>query len=122
MISQAVVLIVDSDLGFVIWLGVTLAANGYATLPAGTSSAAQQLIDELRVSPDLAVVNPELAGIIELIEALRGANRALKLIAIEDATSIAPSIAVDAVHSRSEADWLATVEHVLDLRNAGGVS
>jgi DNA-binding NtrC family response regulator len=122
VISQAVILIVNRDLGFVIWLGVTLAANGYATLPAGTSSAAQQLLDELLVAPDLAIANLEVGGTVELVEALRRADPALKVIAIEDATSITLPIAVDAAHSRSEDSWLATVERVLHLRNASDAS
>lgn len=122
MIRQVVVLIVDSDLGFVIWLGVSLAANGYATLPAGTSWAAQQLLDELRVAPDLVVANLGVAGTVELVEALRRANPALKVIAIEDGTPIKRPIAVDAAHFRSEAGWLMIVERVLDLRNPSGAS
>lgn len=122
MIRQAVVLIVDNDLGFVIWLGVWLAANRYATLPAGTSWAAQQLLNELRVTPDLVIANLAVAGTVELAESLRLANPALKVIAIEEATPIARPIAVDAVHPRSEAHWLATVERVLDLRNTTGAS
>lgn len=101
------VLIADADLGFVTWLGAKLASSGYTTLPATSASAARQLIDQLRVRPDLAVVNLELAGRFELVEALHRANPALQLIAIADET-----------HTRSEADWLATVERVLDLRKA----
>lgn len=122
MSDAAVVLIVDDDFGFVTWLGVTLAVKGYATVPATSASVARQLIDELSVGPDLVIVNLELAGAIELIETLRGTNAALKVIAIEDASPIGRPIAVDAAHSRTEADWLATVEHVLDLRNASGAS
>ena len=122
MISQAVVLIVDSDLGFVIWLGVSLAATGYATLPAGTSAAAHQLVDELRVDPDLVIANLDLAGTVELVEALRRVNLALKVIAIENGTPITRPIAVDAVHSRSDANWLVTVERVLELGNANDAS
>ena len=113
MISQGVVLIVDDDLGFLTWLGVTLAAKGYATLPATSASAAQKRIEEFRVAPDLAIVNMELGGTTELIEALRRANAALKVIAIEDATPIARRFTVDAAHARSEDNWVATVERVL---------
>lgn len=122
MRDQAVVLIIDDKLGFVAWLGVALAAKGYGTLPATSSLIAQQLLDEFRVTPDLAIVNVELAGAIELIEALRGANPALKIIAIEDKTPITRPISIDAAHSRSRADWPATVKHVLELRNASGAS
>lgn len=122
MIRPAIVLILDDELGFVAWLGVTLAANGYATLPATSLSTAKQVLEELRAVPDLVVMNLELAGMIELLEALRRANRALKVIAIEDTTPPARPIEVDGIHSRSEADWLTTVERVLDLRNASGGS
>jgi DNA-binding response OmpR family regulator len=122
VIRPAKVLIIDDELGFVAWLGVTLAANGYATIPATSLSAAKQLIEELNANPDLAVMNLELAGTIELIETLRRANLALKIIAIEDTTPLARTIEVDGMHSRSEADWLMTVERVLDLRNASGAS
>ncbi len=122
MIRPAIVLIIDDDFGFVTWLGVTLATNGYATIPATSLSAAQQLLDELGVTPDLVVMNLELTGTIELIEALRRANLDLKVIAIEDTTPPARPIEVDRMHARSEADWLMTVERILDLRNASGTS
>lgn len=122
MIRPAIVLIIDDELGFVAWLGVTLAANGYATIPATSLSAAKQLLEELHAIPDLVVMNLELAGTIELIEALRRANLALKIIAIEDTTPLARTIEVDGMHPRSEADWLMTVERVLDLRSASGAS
>lgn len=122
MIRPAIILIIDDELGFVAWLGVTLAANGYATLPATSLSAAKQLLEELNAIPDLVVVNLELGGMIELIETLRRANLVLKVIAIEDTTPPARPIEVDGMHSRSEADWLLTVERVLDLRNASGAS
>jgi len=122
VIRPAIILIIDDELGFVAWLGVTLAANGYATLPATSLSAAKQLLEELSAIPDLVVMNVELGGTMELIEALRRANVALKVIAIEDTTPPARPIEVDGMHSRSEADWLMTVERVLDLRNASGAS
>lgn len=122
MIRPAIILIIDDELGFVAWLGVTLAANGYATLPATSLSAAKQLLDELNVIPDLVVMNLELAGMSELIERLRRANLALKIIAIEDTSPPVRPIEVDAMHPRSEADWLLTVERILDLRNASGAS
>lgn len=122
MIRPAIVLIIDDELGFVAWLGVTLAASGYATIPATSPSAAKQLLDEFHAIPDLVVMNLELAGTIELIEALGRANLALKIIAIEDTTPPARPVEVDGMHSRSEADWLMTVERVLDLRNASGAS
>lgn len=122
MISQAVVLIVDDDLGFVTWLGVTLSRNGYATVPATRVTAAQRLMDELRVRPDLAIVNLALTSTIELIKALRRANPALKVIAIEDATPIVRRIGVDGTASRAGVGWLETVESALDLRNATGAS
>lgn len=122
MISPAIILIIDDELGFVAWLGVTLATNGFATLPATSVSAARQVLDELRVTPDLAVANLEMADTVELIEALRRANSTLKVIAIENVTLPARPLKVDAMHSRSETDWLLIVERVLDLRNASGAS
>lgn len=116
--AMTTILIADEDLGFVTWLGVKLASRGYATVPATSVSAARQLFDELHVSPDLAVVNLELAGAGDLIHLLRRGNRKLKVIAIEDVTPIVRPIKVDATGSRSEADWLVTVERALNLRNA----
>ncbi len=71
---------------------------------------------------DLVVANLEVSGMVELVEALRRSEPALKVIAIEDATAIRRPIAVDAAHSRSNADWLATVKRVLDLRDETGAS
>ena len=122
MISPAVVLIVDDDLGFVVWLGVSLAAKGYATLPATSASGAQALIAELRVSPDMAMVNLKLAGTIELIKAQHRANPALKVIAIEDFSPSARRIAIDAAHFPIGNRLASDCETSAGLRNATVVS
>lgn len=113
----ATILIVDDDLGFVIWVGVTLAMSGYATVPAASVSEAKQLIQQLKVPIDLAIVNLALADMFALIEALRRSDRSMQVIAIENLPGGTHAPKVNAVYSRSEADWPAAVLRVLRLRD-----
>ena len=119
---MATILVADGDLGFVAWLGTMLAAGGYATFPATSASTAKQLVDELQIKVDVAIVNLALSGIIELIDEFRLQDASLKIIAIEDAPPVARIVKVDAAHSRSEIDWQAAVRRVLELHKATGTS
>jgi hypothetical protein len=79
-----IVLIIDHDLGFVFWLGQTLDAIGYNTLPAKGVPEAISLLKELQVRIDILIVSSSLPGAVEFADDLRQANRKLKVIALVD--------------------------------------
>jgi len=81
------VLVVDSDVGFVFWLGQGLDQNRYAVLPAANVPNARTLLDELRITADLVVVNPALPDAANFVEALRGRNPCLKVVLVTDAAA-----------------------------------
>ena len=76
-----VVLIVDDDLGFVWWLGDIFSKAGCQVVPALNIEQSVSITKELNLEVDVIVVNPELAGISEIIRALSCA-RPLKIVAI----------------------------------------
>src|ERR1700690_3070154 len=65
-----VVLIVDEDLGFVWWLGQIFSQVGCQVVPALNSVQTDSLTRDLNLKIDVLVVNPELAGVTELIQSL----------------------------------------------------
>lgn len=121
--SSSAILIVDDDFGFIVWLGHTLAASGYITVPATSTQAAKQLIDELRIAICLVIVNLEVPGTADLVDTLQRRDPSVKTIAIGvTGPGTAPSINIDAAHSRSQSDWLATVRQVLDNDKLSGAA
>lgn len=76
-----VVLIVDEDLGFVWWLGQMFSEAGCQVVPALSSEQTDSFTRNLKV--DVIVVNPELAGVTELIRAM-SATRKPKIVAIRN--------------------------------------
>lgn len=69
--SPKVVLIVDDDLGFVMWLGQVLSKGGFLPVPARTGAEALARLKDFGVTPDLAIVNPGVHGGASLIENLK---------------------------------------------------
>ena len=65
------ILIVDDDLGFVFWLGQTLDAAGYSSLPAKGISEAIELLQDFRVRIDVLIARCVLPGASEFALALR---------------------------------------------------
>lgn len=121
--SPSAILIVDDDLGFAVWLGHTLAASGYITVPATSTQQAKQLIEELRIAIRLVIVNLEVPGIADLVDTLQRRDPSLKTIAIRvTGRGTTLPINIDAAHSRSQSGWLGTVRNVLGdqkVREAG---
>jgi DNA-binding response OmpR family regulator len=81
------VLVVDSDVGFVFWLGQGLDQNRYAVLPAASIPNARTLLDELAITVDLVVVNPALPDAADFVGTLRGCNPLLKVVLVSDAAA-----------------------------------
>jgi DNA-binding response OmpR family regulator len=76
------ILVVDSDLGFALWLSATLVNVGYAAFPAAgfqtALSMAQRLVDGL----DLLVLNPQVKQAADLISTLHRYQPRLKVVAL----------------------------------------
>ena len=77
------VLIVDEDLGFVWWLSEMFSAAGCQVVPALNPAEIVSITRELDLNIDMLVVNPDLAGIQETVEAL-SQSRSPKIVAIRE--------------------------------------
>jgi DNA-binding NtrC family response regulator len=86
--AMKTVLIVDSDLGFVFWLGQELDAAGYRAFPARSVTDATALLGELKIGVDLLIVNPALPHAAGFVETLGGSNNDLKVVAVSDNESV----------------------------------
>jgi len=64
------VLIVDDDLGFVMWLGEIFTELGWNTVPASDCQDAVSRVGLLDLDVDLIVVNPALSGVSEMVQTL----------------------------------------------------
>jgi DNA-binding response OmpR family regulator len=78
------ILIVDSDLGSVFWLGQTLDAGGYEALPAKNVPDAESLIAESHSLIDLLIVRTSIPGVACFVEQLRESRGDLKTIGLLD--------------------------------------
>lgn len=105
------IIVLDSDLGFVLWLAHTLVANGYLAFPATSVPEALRLIQALQAeSVDLVIANPALYGVSALLDRLRTRHMPPKVIAIEDRTL---GTATSDIEAR-EAAWLKEIRARLD--------
>jgi hypothetical protein len=75
-------LIVEEDVGFLLWLGQLLTEAGYRTIPASDSRQAAAFVHEIGVPIHLAVVNFNLKGASSMLRALGATHRDLRIIAI----------------------------------------
>ena len=102
------ILIVDDDLGFVMWLGHTLVAAGYLTVPITSAQESLRIIAELDLTAiDLAIVNPAMPGMSQLIDMLRSRQEYLQVIATEPCSRSVFDL------NAAEEEWIAKVRSVL---------
>ena len=66
--TMKTVLIIDSDLGFVFWLGRILQGAGCEVIPAKSSAEASVLLSELSTGVDLLIVDSRLAGVVDFAD------------------------------------------------------
>jgi DNA-binding NtrC family response regulator len=119
--AATTVWIVDNDLGFVWWLGEVFTEAGCRTLPALSCDQALALIKSLNVGIDLLIVNPQLPGVIKMLEILGRAYPNLKVVAIGNASkglpaALRPQASLErpsASDSISRSDWLKKVRRLL---------
>jgi DNA-binding NtrC family response regulator len=89
--AATTVWIVDNDLGFVWWLGEVFTEVGCRTLPALSCEQALALIRSLGVGIDLLVVNPQLPGVVKMLQSLSRSHPNLKIVAIGKASAVLPA-------------------------------
>lgn len=87
------VLVVDSDVGFVFWLGQGLSQAGYAVIPAESVRRAKALLHQAKIAVDLLVVNTAVRDAAGLVESLRRLNLNLKVVVLIDNQSEQDQIA-----------------------------
>jgi hypothetical protein len=83
----AVVLIIDHDLGFLMWLGEVFAELGCQTVPALHCLEALALSKRLRLAVTTLVVNPELPGAARLVKVLLSVNPEMQVALIFDSAA-----------------------------------
>ena len=120
--TMKTVLIIDSDLGFVFWLGRILQGAGCEVIPVKGFAEASVLLSELNTGVDLLIVDSRLAGVVDFADEQRRSRPNLKiLVAIGDKDTPAGQIQPADVIARKPPHlddtaaslWLRMVEHAL---------
>lgn len=108
-------LIVDHDLGFVLWLAEALGTAGYHAYPAESVADAGVVLGKLRDGIDLAIVNPTLPRVGSLVKSLTKSSHPPDILALEPepAESLAGPLGVtvwlrkpDAEDESAKSEWL----------------
>lgn len=90
------------------WLGHTLVAAGYLTVPLTSAQESLRIIAELDLTAiDLAIVNPAMPGMSHLIDTLRSRQDYLQVIATEPSSRSVIDL------SAAKEEWLAKVRRAL---------
>lgn len=116
---KPLVLIVDEDLGFVWWLGELFSEAGCQVVPALSPDQTDSITQELDRAVDVVVVNPELAGISEMIRNL-SQSQVPKVVVIRDQDRPDSGLFAHATLKRpssasqlSQQDWLRQVKRLV---------
>ncbi len=121
VILTTTIVILDSDLGFVFWLGQALAKTGYRVLPAGNVAGATELLS-WSDGVDLLIVNYSVPGARMFAEGVLRRQGYLKIIAVlEDGEEPGfETPGADAFRGRPSSgdeaarlEWLETIGRVL---------
>ena len=133
--GSALALIIDHDLGFVMWLGEIFTELGCEAVPALHCRQALALTKRYNLPVAILVVNPELRGADRMIKELVAAHPGLRLVLIRNAAAFpsggAPGSGLQAVpsviqarftlerpspgESISRPEWVAKVRRLLSL-------
>jgi hypothetical protein len=79
---SAIALIVDHDVGFLMWLGEMCAEVGCQAVPALHCRQALALASRLELPITTLVINPELRGAARTVKTLLAANPDMRVVAI----------------------------------------
>ena len=100
------ILIVDDDLGFILWLGHMLAAHGYPTVPATNGVEALRLVAELGIQTvDLVIANLMLPGTSELVATLRSRQGSVVVLTLAESSNRAVPVNIQ----DAETEWLSEI-------------
>ena len=112
-----VVLIVDSDVGFVCWLGELLAQAGAQAIPALNGRDAVRLVAHLDLHVDVAIVDPSVQGVTEAIDVLRDQYPSLRTIAVRSpGQSVTHAIGAKHILERPDSNRLSRQEYLRNVR------
>jgi DNA-binding response OmpR family regulator len=114
------ILLIDTDLGFLFWLGRMLDKGGYKAFPAKSVPDAVALLADLHLTVNLVILNWSLPGAEGLVAAMRQAWENLKVISLATDERAPVAAGADAVcckpvelYERSRTMWLQAVREVL---------
>jgi DNA-binding NtrC family response regulator len=113
--------IVEEDVGFLLWLGQLLADAGYRTIPASNCRQAMTHIRELGIPIHLAVLDLKLRGATSMLQTLEAAHRGLRIVVIGDPAGGVPArIPASAILEKPRnwanilrGDWLQRINQAL---------
>jgi hypothetical protein len=131
--GSTLVLIIDEDLGFLMWLGELFAELGCQALPALNCRQGLALAKQLKLPITILIASPELRGYDQTVRQLTAANPGLRVIPIRDSTADGKGVRSDGSGTGaqselerplpweeiSRAEWLAKIRKLLFLA-AGG--
>jgi len=114
------ILLVDTDLGFLFWLGRALDQAGYEAFPARTIPDAMTLLVELHLTVGLLILNCSLPGAEDFVARMRHSRKNLKVISLVGQEPLLLTPGVDAIcpkpseiNDRSKVAMLRIVHQVL---------
>ena len=81
---MATILILDNDLGFAFWLGMTLTAPHCAAFPAQSVGEASAMISAFNLKIDFLIMNPAVPGASEFTRALRAEHSLMRVATLTD--------------------------------------
>lgn len=115
-------LIVDSDVGFLWWLGEIFTEAGHYAVPALNCMQALAAVKKYHLQVDFLLVNPSLTGVARLVTSLQAGGRDFKIVLIREGMLGLeyPGFRYDANLTRpngweqvSRAEWLQKVRALL---------
>jgi len=111
------ILIIDSDLGFVFWLGQLLDQAGYEALPAKSVADAAELLSHWGGSLDVVIVSPNVSDSKEFAAHLRAVNPNLWVISLADrdnagSPAVADFVCVRSRDAEAQAQWLGILANI----------
>ncbi len=123
--GSALALIVDHDLGFVMWLGEIFTELGCQTVPALHCRQALALTERFDLPIAILLINPQLRGADRVIHMLVAANPDVRLVLIRDGAADQIDIAARQTLERpspgepiSRPDWVAKIRKLLSVQSA----
>ena len=96
LVDQATVLILDQDLGFVLWLGEIFKEAGCQVVPALNWAQAVSIVEEFNLTVDVVVMNPGLPWVQQVLSTLGTQGWMPKIVVLSDEKGNAVTLHADA--------------------------